>query len=160
MKLLPLLLFLPLLSYGQDIRILPADATPKWGQIHIKSVWIDSTPSSLVFFPAAAQDSTITLPLWMGRRIESDLRRLDWTDSLLKLKVIDSAMLQRQVANRDSLIANQTIQLRTNGELCDLQILDVKGELKAEKKRRRWAAIWRDIFIATTASALYLAIEK
>jgi len=113
----------------------------------------------LLLFPlfvSAQTDSTLTIPLWMGRKVEADLRRKDALDTLTKVQDKEINMMARQIQAKDSIIADRLIESRATLFICKTGQNDLKVALGDEKKRRRSNGIWRDVFIGTTAVAIYL----
>lgn len=115
----------------------------------------------LLLFPlfASAQDSTITIPLWMGRMAESDLRLKDHLDTLTQILDQENGMLRRQVDNKDSVIEFNKVEARAIAGLCLSAEDSIRGLYLGEKKRRKGNGLWRDLFIFTTAFAIYLAMK-
>lgn len=115
----------------------------------------------IIIFPlfVSAQDSTITIPLWMGRMAEADLRLKDHLDTLTRILDQENGMLRRQVANRDSVIEFNKVEARAIAGLCLSAEDSIRGLYVGEKKRRRSNGLFRDLFIFTTAFAIYLAVK-
>lgn len=107
----------------------------------------------------AQSDSVVILPLWMGEEIDADLRRKDHLDTLTRILDQENGMLRRQVANRDSVILFDKVEARAIAGLCLSAEDSIRGLYVGEKKRRRVNGLWRDLFIFTTAFAIYLAVK-
>lgn len=69
------------------------------------------------------------------------------------------AMQSRQIIAKDSIIGLKDIEKRAIAEICLVSQDSVKVLFVTEKKRRRSNGIWRDVFIITTALALWLAVK-
>lgn len=105
-------------------------------------------------------DSTIHLSLRIGRLIESDLRLLDSAIVLVGVQDTLIAMQNRQILTKDSIINYKTIESRAFIALCQSRVNDAKAGLIDERKRRKANGWWRNLFILTTAGAIYLAITS
>lgn len=102
---------------------------------------------------SSGQDSTLTMPLWMGRMAEADLRLKDHLDTLTQILDQENGMLRRQVANRDSVILFDKVEARAIAGLSDVKMDSIQQIYLAEKKRRKRNGHWRNIFIGTTIGA-------
>lgn len=108
-----------------------------------------------ILFPlfVSAQDSTITIPLWMGRMAEADLRLKDHLDTLTQILDQENGMLRRQVANKDSVIEFNKVEARAIAGLSNMKADSIQQIYLSEKKRRKRNGHWRNIFIGTTIGA-------
>ena len=113
----------------------------------------------LLLFPlfvSAQTDSTLTIPLWMGRKVEADLRRKDAIDTLTKVQDTLIQIQVRQIQAKDSVIKLQQTECRARVFLCETKTNDLKVALGDEKKRRRSNGLERDIAIVGIGILLYL----
>ena len=111
---------------------------------------------------AYGQDSTrtLTIPLFVADSIIADLERLNQYKVVTKIQDKEINMMARQIQAKDSIITFQQTECRSRLFLSEVKTNDLKVALGDEKKRRKANGIWRNVFILTTAGALYLAITN